>query len=270
MPGVYAIVNIANGKKYVGQSVSPKRRLYRHFHNLRHDAHPSMHLQAAFNKYGEASFRRVILEECAPEELEEREEFWIDHFGAEYNKRPACASSNLGLKASPEWRQNISDALRKACASLNARERLAATCRIGWEKNREGRIANLKAAWDDDKKAEFGKLVAAREGLHEQLAEARATRWEDPEQHIRASETAKRLHAEGRLGVGKKHTEADIRALVEAQGWEAREIQGTQMKDRVLVYCPVHDHEQFQTVRKIVHNQRGCRECGWDRVRKAA
>lgn len=270
MTGIYAIANAENGKKYVGQSVNPTRRMNTHFCKLRKNEHPSMHLQAAFNKYGESAFSRIVLEECEQEAATEKEDFWIFTLGAEYNKRPATAASNLGLVMSSETRKRQAASLREACASPEARARLAETSRKGWEQNREERIAKIKDVWTPEKKAEFSKQMAARPGAREAALAAQKQRWKDPEQHASASATAKRLHAEGRLGVGKKHTEDEIRALVESLGWEAREIQGTQMKDRVLVYCLKHDHEQSQTVRKIIHNHRGCRECGWDRVRKAA
>jgi len=268
MPGIYTIVNLENGKKYVGQAQKPEVRLNAHFNKLRKSMHPSTHLQAAFLKYGEAAFGCLVLEECEQEELTDREDFWIFELGAEYNKRPATAASNLGMVMSFESRKKQSEALQKACASPEARARLAETSRKGWEVNREERLAKICAAWTDDKREAFGKLISAREGLQEQLAEARKVRWSDPEQRQKASETAKRLHDEGRLGIGKKHTEQELRAAAEAQGWEVRAITGARMKDKVLLYCPKHDHEQYQTVRKLVHNQRGCRECGWDRVRK--
>nr|DAU06974.1 MAG TPA: intron associated endonuclease [Caudoviricetes sp.] len=51
-PGVYAIVNLLNNKKYIGSSSSIRRRYRQHFNELSNDKHANPILQKAFNKYG--------------------------------------------------------------------------------------------------------------------------------------------------------------------------------------------------------------------------
>ena len=62
MTGIYSILNTANGKRYIGQSVSLARRKSYHFNALRQSRHKNRHLQAAFNRYGSKAFRWSVLE----------------------------------------------------------------------------------------------------------------------------------------------------------------------------------------------------------------
>ena len=83
--GIYCIENITNHKTYIGSSKNIYQRLLKHFALLRHNKHQNAHLQSAWNKYGENSFRWFILELCDSNELAEKEQYCIDLFGAEYN-----------------------------------------------------------------------------------------------------------------------------------------------------------------------------------------
>lgn len=83
--GIYCIENITNHKTYIGSSKNIYQRLLKHFALLRHNKHQNAHLQSAWNKYGESSFRWFILELCDSMELTEKEQYCIDLFGAEYN-----------------------------------------------------------------------------------------------------------------------------------------------------------------------------------------
>lgn len=83
--GIYCIENITNHKTYIGSSKNIYQRLLKHFALLRHNKHQNAHLQSAWNKYGESSFRWFILELCDSVKLAEREQYCIDLFGAEYN-----------------------------------------------------------------------------------------------------------------------------------------------------------------------------------------
>lgn len=83
--GIYCIENITNHKTYIGSSKNIYQRLLKHFALLRHNKHQNAHLQSAWNKYGESSFRWFILELCESKELTEKEQYCVDLFGAEYN-----------------------------------------------------------------------------------------------------------------------------------------------------------------------------------------
>ena len=103
--GVYAIVNILNGKKYIGSTVHFKSRLAAHLKLLRLGKHHSPALQNSWNKYGEQAFRFEIIERCSREQLLDIEQIHIDASG-DLNSCPTAGSS-LGRKLSDETKQKI-------------------------------------------------------------------------------------------------------------------------------------------------------------------
>lgn len=86
--GVYVIRNGADGKVYVGSSLSLKRRLYLHRYRLRRGEHHNRHLQFAFNRDGEAAFSFEVLEITPDPSIRlSREQYWIDTLRAADGKR---------------------------------------------------------------------------------------------------------------------------------------------------------------------------------------
>ncbi len=76
--GIYCIENTVNGKKYVGQSKDIKDRWRRHISELRKCKHNNSYLQDSWIAYGESAFKFYVLEECSPELLDEKEQYYID------------------------------------------------------------------------------------------------------------------------------------------------------------------------------------------------
>lgn len=74
--GIYCFVNQINNKKYVGQSIDLNRRLKEHWNHCG-IAHNSA-IDLALEKYGHEIFTTEILELCKPEELNDREAYWIE------------------------------------------------------------------------------------------------------------------------------------------------------------------------------------------------
>lgn len=80
--GIYAIVNMANEKVYVGKTTNMKRRIRDHFTHLRggHYRKINPHLQNAFDLYGEESFAVILLETCHGEgNLRAAEHKWMEN-----------------------------------------------------------------------------------------------------------------------------------------------------------------------------------------------
>lgn len=72
---VYMTTNLINGKKYIGKK--------KYSGNWKTYLGSGIALTAAVEKYGRRNFERKIIENCySEEELNERECFWIDHYGA--------------------------------------------------------------------------------------------------------------------------------------------------------------------------------------------
>lgn len=108
MIGIYAIYNTATGKIYVGSSRNIQLRWAQHRSCLKHNK-STPHLQRAWNKYGEASFEFIVLEECSVENLIEREQFWYDSLAPAYN----CGRPKPGApEVSSETREKIRRSLR--------------------------------------------------------------------------------------------------------------------------------------------------------------
>ena len=146
--GVYAIVNILNGKLYIGSSKDIAKRYTEHLRALRRGRHHCVHLQRAWNKYGSVAFSLEVVESVdALSELKAREQRHIDACADRYNMS-ALANRPTGMdgrKHTPEARTSISKALigmkRSArsveyCAKLSianggvGQSRTEMTCRV--------------------------------------------------------------------------------------------------------------------------------------------
>lgn len=83
---VYAILNLLNGKYYIGSSIVGYRRIQHHLRSLELGRHKNKHLQSSWNKYGGDSFFHFILERYGDHvthsELLDYEQKWVDRFNS--------------------------------------------------------------------------------------------------------------------------------------------------------------------------------------------
>lgn len=110
--GIYCITNLANNKKYFGQSIDVKDRLKTHKKQLRGNYHKNEHLQNSFNKYGEESFKFEVICECSIDELDYLETKLIHDFNTTnrdfgYNKE---TGGSVNKRMSLESRRKMSKA----------------------------------------------------------------------------------------------------------------------------------------------------------------
>lgn len=108
--GIYAIVNIANDKIYIGSALDFKDRWRLHKLALNKNKHHNRHLQSAWNRYGEQNFLFVVIEYT--DWLLEREQYWIDKLNSinsEVGYNICKAGRNrAGVKVSDETRLKLS------------------------------------------------------------------------------------------------------------------------------------------------------------------
>ena len=85
MVGIYKITNQINGHSYIGLSTHIEDRWDYHKDPYNWDREKDKALYIAIKKYGIDNFNFEILEECSPEQLSEKEKFYIAKYDTFYN-----------------------------------------------------------------------------------------------------------------------------------------------------------------------------------------
>lgn len=96
--GIYKIVNVKNGKFYVGSSKNIIRRWYIHKSALKNNRHHCIHLQRSWNKHGSDSFKFEIIQEIpfiSEEQLLSEELKYINELLPQYNIGTVGGGDNL-------------------------------------------------------------------------------------------------------------------------------------------------------------------------------
>lgn len=144
--GVYAIINIVNGKIYVGCSINIGRRVTVHFSDLKHGRHSNRYLQSSFRLHGTDSFQVAILEFVNDENLlKVAEQKWIDRY-------QACNKS-VGFNIVPDSQhKRLSDETRRLMSVARTGRSLSETHKINI------RLGNLGVPRPRSKKAPKPKV----------------------------------------------------------------------------------------------------------------
>lgn len=104
--GIYEIVNLVNGKRYIGSAKFLRKRRGQHWTRLRGGWHNNRHLQNSWNKNGGENFEFRVLLRCRVEDLLFFEQRAIDAFSPALNICPT-AGSTLGRRHSSATRAKI-------------------------------------------------------------------------------------------------------------------------------------------------------------------
>lgn len=147
--GIYKIVHSPSGRVYIGQAQNIKGRLARHLRNLRGGKHHSEHLQSAWAKYGEREFEFCVVEYCPLDDLDEREQFWIDNSNSEFNKCKFVKSFWRGQRHKHETKLKIG---QKQVGNSHAKGN-----KLSQETKDRMRKAHLGRKHSDETKAKIGR-----------------------------------------------------------------------------------------------------------------
>jgi len=121
--GVYQIINIINGKIYIGSSIDIRSRWKEHKRELKKNKHHSSYLQRSWNKYGKNNFKFSIIEECDKEETLNREQYYLDTLKPYdkkngYNTAINSSAPMTGRKHSKETLIKLSEGVRNRDSSV--------------------------------------------------------------------------------------------------------------------------------------------------------
>ena len=108
---IYKIRNVINDHYYIGSTIDSRKRFWAHRKDLRLGQHVCVHLQRAWDKYGEDCFKFEIVEQLSSrDELFPAEQRLLDeHFGKDYCYNVAAYADAPMRDASPELRARIAE-----------------------------------------------------------------------------------------------------------------------------------------------------------------
>lgn len=115
---IYLITNKLNGHKYVGQTTqSMNKRWAAHIQESRRMSSKPLH--RAFRKYGVDKFAIKQIDECDVSILNEREQYWIQHYNTFESAEGYNATSG---GESPIFTQEIKDKISKVMSTIERDE----------------------------------------------------------------------------------------------------------------------------------------------------
>lgn len=159
--GIYQILNISNGKCYIGSAINIKRRWADHKKQLRRGNHHSRFLQRAWNKQPEEVFVFARLITCAPSMLLHYEQQFIDQWRPSYNMS-LVAGSRLGVKATAATRAKLSVAHKGRKLPPEHRSRLVGVRKHSEETKKKMSETRTGHITSEETKAKIGAANSGR------------------------------------------------------------------------------------------------------------
>lgn len=202
--GIYIILSITNGKRYIGSAVNLRERKNLHFSELKR-RHHNKHLQNHYNKYGKDDLYFGILEFCSKENLISREQYYLDFLSPEFNIDP-IAGSRLGAKFTKVHKNKISTKLKefyltgegeKKRKDPEYKEKQKERGKKAWA-TEELKLKNKEAqrkGWTTEARSNFSKIrieISKNIETKEKMSEASKQMWKDPEFRIKVKNSHKK------------------------------------------------------------------------------
>lgn len=111
MIGIYKITNKVNGKMYIGGSTNLKHRKRDHFKPYRINKFKHLPIYEAMIEFGRENFKFEVIEECSAEDLEERENYYLEKYKS-YENGYNVSSHAISMK-DEEISNNYAEMTRK-------------------------------------------------------------------------------------------------------------------------------------------------------------
>jgi len=223
--GIYEIVNLFNGVRYVGSAVSFNKRWSQHRTDLRRGTHHSKYLQRSWNKYGpdQFLFRAIeIIESPNRQKLIDREQYHFNQMAKDRFNVAPIAGSRLGVPQSEAARAAMSrfhsqhwkdpENLARRAAAISAGYTAESRARKSADATARGDGARLKSPEAEAKRKTYharlrGKLPAHlhTSEMRERMAEGRRRRRAS---HFVISPQCR--EAARAANTGRKHTPEEI------------------------------------------------------------
>lgn len=151
--GVYEIVHLPTGRRYIGSAVNYTNRRKFHLMQLRRGIHHNIRLQNAWQKYGKDQFQFNLLLICQREMVLFYEQLLIDGYDPWFNIA-RVAGSSIGVKHSAETRKANSERARARRAKYDWKGQKKSLVEIaedlGWEaKVLHNRVLTQKKTLDE-------------------------------------------------------------------------------------------------------------------------
>lgn len=138
--GVYAIVNLENGKHYIGQSARVAFRCQQHEYYLRMGKHSNPALQASWNTHDAVAFAFVHIETVDKQQLDDRETYWLAQC-----KERGLNLYNYGVTAYPRRGTKLTEEHKRKLSIAHTGKKLSDAHRQTLSDVRKGRV--MSAEW---------------------------------------------------------------------------------------------------------------------------
>jgi group I intron endonuclease len=127
--GIYEIVNLSDGRRYIGSAVNIRARWKGHRSILYQGKHHNPFFQRAWDKYGPEAFKFSVIGLCAPGNLLFFEQACLDTWKPEYNISPT-AGSTRGVFPTKATRKKLARARAGRMPALGMRHTLESRAAI--------------------------------------------------------------------------------------------------------------------------------------------
>lgn len=216
---VYKIINIVNSKYYIGSSSNFLSRQRRHLKDLRKNIHHSIHLQRAFNKYGEDKFKFKIVRKCTLKNLKKIEQKYLDNLNQKkcYNVSASASGGDL-----TRYHPNRDKIIKKATETL-----LKASRTDEFKKMLRSQVGeknpNFGKRWNSKQRKRASKMMKDRfanmsekklNSFKSKISKIQRKYWDSEEGLKKRKLLSKKNKGKGNHFFGKKHSKKTIRQIV--------------------------------------------------------